>query len=216
MSETSPPSPQDQDQHAAQGHHGAHHQGETVKAYTQRGVSLDPIQRMQRWVERVVIGENLCPFARPSLRRGGFDMQVSDATTLDEAYRDTLTYLTSFLEPQADRLDSGLLVFSRALDDFEEYLDCLSACEEALITLELEGVIQLASFHPRYLFADTDPDDPAHWTNRSPLPGIHMLRESRVSAALDSVPHPELIPERNIAHLRTITPEALKRLFIDL
>ena len=216
MSETSPPRPQDQDLHLSQDHYDASDEDELVNADTQRGASLDPVQRMQRWVERVVIGENLCPFARPSLRRGAFDIQVSDATTLDEAYRDTLTYLSRVLEPQSEQLDSGLLVFPRSLDDFEEYLDCLNACEEALITLKLEGVIQLASFHPRYLFADADPDDPAHWTNRSPLPAIHLLRESRVSTALDSVPHPELIPERNIEHLRSLTPEALKRLFIDL
>ena len=178
--------------------------------------SSDASERARRWVERIVVGENLCPFARPSIVRGGFEIQVSEATTLDAAYRDALLHIDGFCQPSSQHLDSSLLVFSAALDDFEEYLDCLAACEYALEELELEGVIQLASFHPDYLFGDADPDDPAHWTNRAPLPAIHLLRESRVSDALASVAHPEKIPERNIEHLRKLSPEELELLFQGL
>lgn len=171
---------------------------------------------MLTWLHRVVIGERLCPFAKPSLEREGFELYVSAAETFEEAYRDFLTYLTRFLQPSSAHIESGLLVLSRALSDFEEYLDCLAVAEEALEELELSGVVQIASFHPDYRFADTPPDDPAHWTNRAPLPAFHLLREDAMSEALESIVDPDLIPQRNIERLRGMTPEALRALFEGL
>jgi len=178
--------------------------------------NLEIIEHIQRWVDRIVIGENLCPFARPSIDRGQFEIKVSEATNIEEAYRDALTHIEYFCEPSNVHLDSLLLVFSTTLHEFEVYLDCLSACEYALETLELEGIIQLASFHPDYLFDGTDVTDHAHWTNRAPFPAIHLLRESSVSEALNSVTHPDKIPQRNIEHLRKLSPTELKHLFDDL
>ena len=168
---------------------------------------------IQSWIDRVVIGEHLCPFAQPSIDRNALDIQVSEASNLDDAYRDALHYLSTMLDPPSSFIESGLLVFSGALKDFEEYLDCLEACEEAIGQLNLNGVLQLASFHPDYRFDGSDSDDQANWTNRSPLPAIHFLREEVVSEALSSVSHPEKIPERNIEHLRRLPPEYLRSLF---
>ena len=176
----------------------------------------DPESRMMRWVERVVVGERLCPFAQPSIARGGFEVKVSEATDLESAYHALLAYLADFVQPASAHLDSGLLVFSDALSDFDEYLDCLAAGEEALEHLELSGVIQLASFHPQYLFEGSPPEDHAHWTNRAPLPAFHLLRESAVSDAVDLVRDPDKIPERNIAHLRQLSADELRALFADL
>ena len=176
----------------------------------------DPEARIMRWVERIVVGERLCPFAHPSIARGGFEIKISEASDLQSAYQSLLDYLADFIKPRADHLDSGLIVFPRTLEDFDEYLDCLAAGEDALEALELDGVIQLASFHPQYLFEGSPPDDHAHWTNRSPFPAFHLLRESSVSDAIDLVRDPEKIPERNIAHMRQLSSDELQALFSDL
>ena len=177
---------------------------------------LDPHQRMYLWIERIVIGENLCPFAKPSIKAGRFDLRISEAPTLEKAYIDALNYLEWFLQAESESLDSALLVFPHTLTDFEDYLDCLDALEGAIEELSLEGIIQLASFHPKYVFDGEPADDQAHWTNRAPLPAIHLLREERVSEVLDQVSHPEKIPRRNIGHLRSLSLDQLKALFSDL
>ena len=178
--------------------------------------SRDPKRRALEWINRVVIGENLCPFAKPSVDEGRLDLRVSESRSLDDSFRDLLSYLEWFLTADAEHFDSGLLIFSKTLHDFEEFLDCLSAAEEAIVSLNLEGVIQLASFHPEYVFDDSPLNDQAHWTNRSPLPALHLLREARVSEVLERVPHPEKIPQRNIEHLRSLTTTQLETLFADL
>ena len=115
-------------------------------------IERDPTQLITSWIERVVVGVNLCPFAAPSIARGGFEVRVSDALNFDSAYQDTLLYISDLLEPETRHLESALIVFSSALSEFDEFLDCLIACEDALNQLNLEGIFQLASFHPRYRF----------------------------------------------------------------
>ena len=175
-----------------------------------------PHEQMITWLHRIVIGENLCPFAKPSVDAGQFDLRVSEASDLDRAYLETLSYLDWFLQEEADIFDSAMIIFPQALQEFEVYLDCLAALEAAIEELNLEGIIQLASFHPDYLFEGEAIDDQAHWTNRSPIPAIHLLREERVSQFLDLVPHPEKIPQRNIDHFRSLSSAQLDALFLDL
>lgn len=176
----------------------------------------DPTQLINSWIERIVIGVNLCPFAAPSIARGGLEVRVSEARDLESAYRDLLSCVNDLLEPNAHHLESALIVFPSALSEFDELLDCLAVCEDALAQLELEGVFQLASFHPHYRFEGEPEDDPAHWSNRAPYPALHILRESSVSEALSAVSHPEKIPQRNIDYLRSRSPEELSALFSGL
>ena len=172
----------------------------------------EAILKTWRWIERAVIGANLCPFAQPSINQNRFEIQVSEAQSIDQAYRSALVYLENLLANKHD-LESALLIFPNALDEFEDYLDCLFALEEALIELELEGIFQLASFHPHYQFEETTEDDQANWSNRSPYPSIHFLREDSISKALSAVSHPDKIPKRNVTYLRKLSFSQIKEIF---
>lgn len=151
-----------------------------------------------------MIGEGFCPFAA-SLAADDILVTVSEARTLESALQDFGVMLESMHgsgdEPAAE---TALLVFDRGFRLFDPYLDLLDAAQQLLAMLELEGVFQLASFHPRYCFDGLDEDDAANFTNRSPFPILHLLREESVAGALSGFAAPESIPERNIDHARAL------------
>jgi hypothetical protein len=156
------------------------------------------------WVERAVIGLQLCPFARAPQVKGQVRYVVSDASdtaTLLEGLIDELQRLAG--EP-AENVETTLLIHPNVLTDFEDYNEFLSVAEMALVELELEGVLQIASFHPHYQFAGTMPDDLGNATNRSPYPTLHLLRETSIERALAAFPDPEAIFEANIATLQRL------------
>lgn len=164
----------------------------------------DPVLRqVTDWINTWVIGENLCPFAAAPMEAGRVRVAHSSADDLDEVYRDFLAEVQRLLGSSPEQLETTVLAMSLPLS-FSDYLDLLAACEQALVELGLEGVLQIASFHPDYVFADVSADDPANYSNRSPVPLLHLLRERSVSAALATVAQPERIPERNQAHLRRL------------
>ena len=103
-----------------------------------------------------------------------------------------------------EQIETALLIFPNTFDNFREYLEFLDLCQAFLLDMNYEGVYQLASFHPEYQFAGSSDDDPANYTNRSPYPMIHILRESSIEEALKHFPHPEQIPEKNIETARKI------------
>lgn len=154
------------------------------------------------WIKDFVIALNLCPFAAKPFQAELIRYQVCAATGIDEIYRALLTELDQFNQLSAEVAETGLLILSRGLKDFEQYLDLLEQAEQALVDAGLQGSIQLASFHPDYCFAGEAPDDPANATNRSPYPMFHLIREDIMEAALASYPEPEKIPERNMRLLR--------------
>ncbi len=159
------------------------------------------IARTQQWIERVVIGLNLCPFAARPWREGRVEIRVSAADrpeTLAEALAGALMHLAA-----ADPADceTTLLVHPNVLEDFFDYNDFLGIADELIEQMGLAGELQIASFHPDYQFADTDPDDRSNWTNRSPYPMLHLLREPSIEAATARLEHPEAIYERNIRTL---------------
>lgn len=170
----------------------------------------------RRWLEQMVVGEGLCPFAAAPLRGGRVRMVCTEATDPDDIYGDFLTELETFLslDPQQD--ETGLFVLSNGLVEFDDYLDMLAAIEAAIEQTGLAGIVQIASFHPHYRFEDTDEDDPANFTNRSPCPVFHLIREEGLAAALESFPDPEAIPERNIARMREIGLAELRRRLASL
>jgi uncharacterized protein len=163
---------------------------------------FDALPATQAWVERFVIGLNLCPFAGAVAAQGRVRYTVSAARDIDVLYNDLLTELMLIIEADPDVVETTVLVHPLVLQDFEEYLDFLEIVEEALEDADLEGVLQVASFHPQYQFEGVDADDVSHYTNRSPYPMLHILREDSLTGAIDSHPDPDGIPARNVEKLR--------------
>ena len=156
----------------------------------------------RRWIERVVVGLELCPFAAPVLRGEQLRIAVCEATELTELASALLDELDLLQRTPEAELATSVLVMPRALADFDDYLDFLSLAEELLAECGLEGTLQIASFHPDYCFDGVPADDVANFTNRSPYPMLHFLREAQIERALQRYPDPERIPQRNIEHLR--------------
>lgn len=170
----------------------------------------------RRWLEDMVVGESLCPFAAAPLKAGRIRMVCTEATDPKAIYQDFLTELQAFLSLDPQRDETGLFVMSQGLAVFDEYLDMLAIIEQAIDEVRLGGIIQVASFHPDYVFEGCEEDDPANYTNRSPWPVFHLIREAGLAAALESYPKPEAIPERNMARMREIGLEELRRRFAAL
>lgn len=160
------------------------------------------VHAVEHWIDSIVVGLNLCPFAGSTRRSGALRIAVAGGSTLEEALQT--------LSDEASRLETGgadattLLVFSQGFDDFDDYLDLLALGEALLEDLGFEGSVQLASFHPRYQFEGTQVEDVSNWTNRAPYPIVHLLQETSVAKAVAAHPDPEGIPDRNIDTLRQI------------
>lgn len=168
---------------------------------------LDPLRQSRAWVERFVVAHNVCPFARREVERDSIRYVTVDATSFEPALLallDECRHLDSH-----PRTETTLLVILHGVEDFETYLDLLALAEALLEEQGYEGVYQLASFHPDYCFGGTEASDPANYTNRSPWPMLHLLREESLDRALASFAHPERIPERNIALMHELGGEAL-------
>ena len=166
--------------------------------------AADPITDTQRWVERAVVGLNLCPFAKAVIAKGQVRYVLSGATT-PEALLETLGAELSLLrDTPVETVDTTLIVHPDVLADFLDYNDFLDLADALVAELDLEGVLQVASFHPQYQFAGTAPDDVDNCTNRSPWPTLHLLREDSVARAVAAFPDPDAIVERNIATLRRL------------
>lgn len=162
------------------------------------------VEATRVWLERAVIGMNLCPFAGVPWRQGRVRLQVSEATSLQQLAEDLADELLALHETDPTERETTLLIHPHVLGDFLDYNDFLDIADGLLEQLELDGTIQIASFHPEYQFADSLPGDPANCTNRSPYPMLHLLREASIETATASHPDPDAIYERNIATLRTL------------
>ena len=150
----------------------------------------------REWVSTVVVGSNFCPFAAQELARNSIRFSVSRETRLEECLE---VLIDGCLQLDKDsQIETSLLVYPDAFADFEIFLAFVELAEDLLIDQGYEGIYQLASFHPHYRFAASDDDDPANYTNRSPYPMLHLLRESSVELALENYSHPERIPRRNV------------------
>ncbi len=164
------------------------------------------IRETRAWVERAVIGLNLCPFAKAPQVKGTVRYVVSesgDAAVLLATLRDELQHLAS-ADPA--EVETTLLIHPQVLTDFADFNDFLDVADAAVHELDLEGVLQLASFHPHYQFAGSAPDDLANATNRSPYPCLHLLREDSITRAVEAFPEPEAIFEANIRTLDALGP----------
>ncbi len=155
------------------------------------------IEATRRWVERAVVGLNLCPFARAPLVQQKIRFAVSHARDTDALLDELCGELQSLAAVDADECETTLLIHPHVLGDFLDYNDFLDVADAAVETLKLDGVLQVASFHPHYQFADSDPDDIENASNRSPYPTLHLLREASVERAVEAMTDPDEIYRRN-------------------
>ena len=159
---------------------------------------------MREWMERAVIGLNLCPFAKAVHARGQVHYAVSRAQTARELAEDLAGELQSLVALDADVRDTTLLMAPDCLAEFLEFNAFLGRADRALVKLKLDGIIQIAAFHPDFQFANTGADDVANYTNRAPFPTLHLLREASVDRAVKAFPQAEAIFQRNILTMETL------------
>jgi len=156
----------------------------------------------QNWLKTIIIEYSICPFAKRELERGSIRFVVSHDTAVENCLANLML--------ECDRLNSDagiettLIIYDQAFICFDDYLDFVELAEELLLVEDYEGVYQLASFHPDYCFDGVKQDDPANYTNRSPYPMLHLLRETSIDRAVDTYPHTEDIPQRNIELMREL------------
>lgn len=168
------------------------------------------IQATRQWVESVVIDLNLCPFARRELVNNRVRFAATEAQTPDALLDDLQQELLKLVDD--DSIETTLLVHPAVLHDFHDYNDFLAVADGLVEILELEGVIQVASFHPDYQFAGTAADAAENYTNRSPYPMLHLLREASLEKAIATYPDTDAIPQRNIKRVEALGQDAMKAL----
>lgn len=179
------------------------------------GDATDPIAATERWLQRAVIGLNLCPFAKAVHARGQVRFVLSEARSAAKLLEDLGAELLHLRDTPPAETDTTLLVHPWVLGDFLDYNDFLGDADALVEELGLEGVLQVASFHPDYQFAGSAPGDIANFTNRSPHPTLHLLREDSVSRAVAAFPDPDAIVGRNIETLERLGPSGWRALFPD-
>ena len=175
----------------------------------------ETIAATRAWIERAVIGLNLCPFARAVHVKDQIGYAVSDAKTSEALLHDLVRALRGLAEAPPEKVDTMLLIHPHALNDFLDYNDFLEVADAAVEELGLAGTLQVASFHPQYQFAGTSTDDITNYTNRSPYPMLHLLREASVDHAVAAFPDAEEIYHKNIETLRRLGLAGWKALGID-
>jgi uncharacterized protein len=169
-------------------------------------------QDMRRWLERAVIGLNLCPFAKAVHVKEQIHYAVSAATTPKDFLEDIVRELQELNLTDPDIRSTTLVMAPHCLDDFLEFNDFLSDADDALFALELDGILQIASFHPDFQFAGTSKTDITNATNRAPYPTLHLLREDEVDEAVKAFPEAATIFEKNIDTLEALGIDGWKAL----
>ena len=170
----------------------------------------DCVQQTVKWVREFVIKLNLCPFAKREMDKGSVRVQASQALTVDDAMIDLMTEI-ELLGLNSD-IETTLLVFPSCLTVFFDYLDFVDHAESILRANGQEGIYQLATFHPDYCFADGSADYVTNYTNRSPYPMVHLLREEHIDQAIAYYGDTEQIPENNMTCLRKLGLEAVNKI----
>ncbi len=175
----------------------------------------DIIAATRRWLERSVIGLNLCPFAEAVYRADRVRFRVSEQSSASGLLEELRLELSALHAADPSHCETTLLIHPSVLADFVEYNGFLGVAEAAVAELGLEGELQVASFHPQYRFAGTQCEDIENYTNRSPFPMLHLLREASIERAVAAVPDTHEIYRRNIRTLRTLGHAGWQRLWRD-
>ena len=170
-----------------------------------------PLQ-LERWLDQFIIGHQICPFAQRPRQRGIVRLQVVESSKEELFTQALLQELLLLSEQPAAQLSTTLLAAPNLFADFEDFHTYVEWTQELLVDAGLEGIVQIIGFHPNYYFADADPHDLANYTNRSPFPILHLLREEEIEWAATTHPNIESIPKRNIAYLRRLDRQTLEQL----
>ena len=170
-------------------------------------------QQVEQWLNDVVIGLNLCPFAAKPQRNKQIKIFVSEAQQEEALLEDILSQLLELGATPAEELETTLVVVPNMLYDFFDYNLFIDWVEALIKQQDWEGVFQLATFHPDYCFGGTEPEDAENLTNRSPYPVFHLIREESMEKVLKHYPNPETIPDTNIARVESLTAEQRRTLF---
>lgn len=178
-------------------------------------LAVDPdtvVQDTIRWLERAVIGLNLCPFAKGVHSKGQIHYVVSQATDGRELIQELERELEALAEISPEKRDTTLLMAPACFEEFLDFNDFLEVVDALIDALDLGGILQVASFHPRFQFEGTEVDDVTNCTNRAPYPTLHLLREDSIDQAVQAFPEAETIYERNMQVLRELGTEGWQAL----
>ena len=162
------------------------------------------LTQTRNWLEKAVIGLNLCPFAKAVYVKNQVRLVVSHARHADDLLEELDRELDLLVATPAGEIDTTLLIHATMFDDFLDFNDFLEVAEGVVDEHGLEGVVQLASFHPKFQFDGTEPDDISNYTNRAPFAMLHLLREDSVEKAVEAFADADAIFERNIASLEKL------------
>jgi hypothetical protein len=185
----------------------------TPNTDTSHGARADEfIDTTKAWLEKAVIGLNLCPFAKAVYAKNQIRYVVSTARTAEELQADLTSELKLLDAADPNETDTTLLIHPYVLNDFLDYNEFLDIADAEVEQLGMDGRIQVASFHPDYQFADSGPDDIENYTNRSPYPTLHLLREESVERAVDAFPDAADIFEKNMETMRQLGHEGWQQL----
>ncbi|HCH3377775.1 DUF1415 domain-containing protein [Vibrio parahaemolyticus] len=170
-------------------------------------------QQVDQWLNDVVIGLNLCPFAAKPQRNKQIKIFVSEATQEEALLEDILLQLIELSTTEPEKLETTLVVVPNMLQDFWDYNFCIDWVEGLIKQQDWEGIFQVATFHPDYCFGGAAPEDDENLTNRSPYPIFHLIREESMEKVLKHYPDPESIPDTNIARVSALSEEERKKFF---
>jgi hypothetical protein len=171
------------------------------------------IQQTQQWLTDVIVGLNLCPFAKRVVLIDSIRLVVSGALTVEQLLEDFVTEIGILKSTDTEELETTLLIIPTVLSKFEDYNQFLDLIDDVLLQFDWQGVFQVASFHPNYCFAGADADDSENLTNRSPYPILHILREDSVAKAVANYPSIDDIPKQNIKRVEKLSSQQKIKLF---
>lgn len=172
------------------------------------------IAATRNWLEKAVIGLNLCPFAKAVYVKEQVRYVVSSATTPEQLLEELMNELQLLSDTPAEHIDTTLLIHPFVLSDFLDYNEFLDVADAAVEDMQLEGELQVASFHPDYQFAETDQNDISNFTNRSPYPILHLLREDSIERAVEAFPEASEIFDRNIETMEKLGHDGWDKLHV--
>jgi hypothetical protein len=170
------------------------------------------VDATRRWLADFVIGLNLCPFAAAPFRTDRVFYRVVNSNDIEGIFEAVLDVLRVLVDDGGSAWETALVITPAGLEQFDTYLDAVALIEDAVVEVGLEGEIQVASFHPAYRFEGAPADDPANYTNRSPYPMMHLIREPELEAVLRKFDGAEQIPRRNVERLRALGIEGIQRI----
>ena len=159
--------------------------------------TIAEIEQTKQWLEQVIIGLNFCPFAKKEFVNQTIHYHVSDKEQLKSALMELLSQCY-YLRDNPE-IETSLLIYQQGFRDFNRFLDVVDYANELIVEYGFEGIFQIATFHPEYCFADADYDDASNFTNRSPYPTLHLIREESMERVLSVYKNPQAIPDNNIA-----------------